>query len=315
MEVTSKLIGRGWAYLGCASEPKAKVRQLAATLERIGSPMYSQPMTAAPLVRLAQYLERRIAELALEYAEVCRRAGISDETLIKIRKGMKARGSTYHKLERALDWAQGSIATILAGGEPTPIQPESASREAAAPSPEPSGDLSPSEALRRVIRSSARELGVTRGDLQEALQLAWQDLEDLPASGLDGGNARTDLSDLVREGRRAAGLTLTEVAARAVDPESGAHVIDADWLDRLERAALDPAERPEYPQLDALVGVLPLDAGLVQEAAGVQFHGVHTTWSEDGQVRGIGFGELQGEDLEKAHRLMAMYRRTPRRDG
>jgi hypothetical protein len=83
--------------------------------------MYPRSMTAAPepLVRLALYVERRIDELALEYAEVSRRADISDETLIKIRKGMKARGSTYRKLERALHWRQGSMAAILAGGEPS----------------------------------------------------------------------------------------------------------------------------------------------------------------------------------------------------
>ncbi|MDX5569034.1 hypothetical protein PYK79_45140 [Streptomyces sp. ID05-04B] len=72
-------------------------------------------------IRLAQYIERRISTLALEYAEVCRRAGISDETLSKVRKGAGARSSTYTKLEHALDWTRGSIAAILDGGEPTPL--------------------------------------------------------------------------------------------------------------------------------------------------------------------------------------------------
>lgn len=85
--------------------------------------MYSRPMTAAPepRVRLAQHIERRISTLALEYAEVCRRAGISDETLSKVRKGMRARSSTYTRLEGALSWERGSIASILEGGEPTPM--------------------------------------------------------------------------------------------------------------------------------------------------------------------------------------------------
>jgi transcriptional regulator with XRE-family HTH domain len=79
-------------------------------------------MTARePRIRLAQYIERRISALALEYAEVCRRAGISDETLSKVRKGAGARSSTYTKLEHALGWARGSIAAILDGGEPTPL--------------------------------------------------------------------------------------------------------------------------------------------------------------------------------------------------
>lgn len=89
--------------------------------------MYARPMTAAreSRIRLAQYIESRISALALEYAEVCRRAGISDETLSKVRKGMGARSSTYNKLEHALDWSRGSIATILEGGEPTPLDASS----------------------------------------------------------------------------------------------------------------------------------------------------------------------------------------------
>lgn len=274
--------------------------------------MYPQRMTAPsePTVRLAQYLERRIAELALEYAEVCRRAEISDETLMKIRKGHRARSATYRKLERALEWQQGSIASVLSGGDPVAIEPR-ATPGAPTPSPEatPAVTLSPMEALRRVVRSSAQDLGVTTEDLGEVFEAVRRDLE------LMRPGARTDLSDLVREGRRAAGLSLAEVAARAVDPESGDRVVDADWLDRLERAALEPSEQPEYPQLDALIGVLHLDAVRVEEAAGVQFLGVHYTWSEDGQARGIGFGELQGEDLKKAQHLIAMYRKAPRRDG
>jgi hypothetical protein len=91
-------------------------------------------------------------------------------------------------------------------------------------------------------------------------------------------------------------------------------VVDVDWLDRLERATLGQSEYPEYPQLDALVGVLHLDPVAVQEAAGVQFMDVHTVWSEDGQVRGLGLSELQGEDLAKAQALMRRYRRAPQRD-
>ena len=60
--------------------------------------MYSRPMTAAPepRVRLAQYIEHRITALTLEYAEVCRRAEISDETLGKIRKARKMASAVSH---------------------------------------------------------------------------------------------------------------------------------------------------------------------------------------------------------------------------
>lgn len=76
---------------------------------------------AEPHKRLGEYIERRIAMLGLEYAEVARLGDFSDETLAKIRKGQRARSSTYRGLERALRWSAGSIQAILAGGEPTPL--------------------------------------------------------------------------------------------------------------------------------------------------------------------------------------------------
>lgn len=272
--------------------------------------MYSQPMTADgdALVRLGTCVERRIAELGLEYAVVCRAGGFSDETLSKIRKGaIRARPSTYRKLERALRWGQGSVEEILAGRDPVPLAADEGLQTEELELPQPSTDsgFSPSEALRRVVRASARELGVTAAGVEEALRLVRQDL-----AGERG------FSDLVRETRLSAGLSLAQVAARAVDPESRDHVIDADWLDRLERNALDPAEHPEYPQLDALADVLNLDLGEVQERAGRQFTGVHTLWSDDGQVRGLSGKELTDpEDIAKAQQLMRLYRKAPRRDG
>lgn len=134
-------------------------------MDRIGMRMYSRPMTAAPEphVRLAQYIERRIAALALEYAEVCRRAEISDETLGKIRKGMRARGSTYRKLERALEWEQGSIAAILEGGEPT-ARDDGADRQAVA-RPDPSQEL---QLAQRLLAATVREMGLTPEEADEA---------------------------------------------------------------------------------------------------------------------------------------------------
>ncbi|MFD9107179.1 hypothetical protein [Streptomyces bottropensis] len=125
-------------------------------------------------------------------------------------------------------------------------------------------------------------------------------------------SARTDLSDLVRVRRATVGLSLEAVAAATVDPGSGERLVEVDWLDRLERAALSPSEYPEYPQLDALVDVLGLDPGAVQEAAGVQFMDVHTVWSEDGQVRAVVAGELNAEDRAKVQNLMRLYRRAPK---
>ena len=131
--------------------------------------MYARPMAAPtePRIRLAQYIEHRIAALALEYAEVCRRAEISDETLGKIRKGMKARGSTYLKLERALEWEQGSIAAILDGGEPIlPVGPESAedAGRSAGDGPTLSQQL---ELARRLLAATVREMNLSPEEADE----------------------------------------------------------------------------------------------------------------------------------------------------
>lgn len=96
--------------------------------------MYSQPMTAgARLLHLGQLVERRISELGLEYAGVARSAGFSVETLSKIRKGVAAKGATYRRLEVALEWAPGSVDSILDGGSPTSISPPGASGAEAGP--------------------------------------------------------------------------------------------------------------------------------------------------------------------------------------
>lgn len=270
-------------------------------------------------MRLGTYVERRIAELGLTYAAVCRVGGFSDETLSKIRKGaINARRPTYRGLEQALRWAQGSVQSILSGEEPAPLAADPAADESGEPQPEQNAPdteaeeaqtapgLSPGEALRRVVRASALEFGVTGDDLDEVFQAVRDDLDETPSG-------RTDLSDLVRVRRATAGLSLEAVAAATVNPGSGERLVEADWLDRLERAALSPSEYPEYPQLDALVDVLNLDPDAVQEAAGAQFMDVHTVWSEDGQVRAVVTGELNAEDLAKVHTLMHLYRRAPRR--
>jgi hypothetical protein len=160
------------------------------------------------------------------------------------------------------------------------------------------------------VRASARELGVTADGVEEAMRLVRQDLAGEHATI---ATERTDLSDFVREARLTAKLSLEQVAARAVDPESGDHVVDAAWLARLEAASLDPVEHPEYAQLDALTEVLNLDPGEVQERAGAQFVDVHTIWSDDGQVRGLSGKELtEPEDIAKAQDLMRMYRKAPK---
>ncbi|WP_228915986.1 hypothetical protein [Streptomyces sp. DH20] len=154
-------------------------------------------MTAAPepRTRLAQYIERRIAALALEYAEVCRRADISDETLGKIRKGMKARGSTYLKLERALEWEQGSIAAILEGGEPTLRADGERSEDAGRPAEGESGLTRELALAQRLLAATIREMNLTPAEADEVWRRVRLELEathrsHAPGNGANDRNSR-----------------------------------------------------------------------------------------------------------------------------
>lgn len=90
------------------------------------------------LIRLGQLVEGRIKELGFRYTDVTERAGFSDETLIKVRKGVRVSAITYRKLEMAIGWDVGSCDAVQAGGEPVPAPQVStpAAQPVAAPAPE-----------------------------------------------------------------------------------------------------------------------------------------------------------------------------------
>lgn len=256
--------------------------------------------------RLLAVTEARRVQLGKKWKQVFQEAGVTHQTLNRWRHGHPVAPLTERALERALLWGSGAREAIAAGTQPEEVE-EPASRNTAAAAPPQPPPLSPGEALRRVVRASARELGVTVDGLDEVFRAVREDLDETPR--------RTDLSDLVRVGRAESGLSLEAVAAATVDAGSGERLVEADWLDRLERAALAPGEHPEYPQLDALCAVLHLDSVAVQEAAGRQFLDVHTVWSPDGQVRALMQGEPTAEDTARLRELMRLYGKTrPRRD-
>ncbi|WP_159066330.1 hypothetical protein [Streptomyces hygroscopicus] len=131
--------------------------------------------TPEDLARLAAHTERRIADLGLQYAEVARTAGFSDQTLIAIRNGAKVRPTTHRKLEKALLWAPGSVQAILNGGEPTPLNPESIPPEAteAQTRPDASTEAGPRqlqelELASRLLGATVRELGLSPEEADEA---------------------------------------------------------------------------------------------------------------------------------------------------
>ncbi|MFH9011194.1 helix-turn-helix domain-containing protein [Streptomyces sp. NPDC017943] len=271
-----------------------------------------------PSERLDQAMNARRLELRMNWRQVAEAAGISYTALRAIRRGdYRPTELTAQALDMALQWRPGSVHAVLAGGDAAPASDRGAAPVSEiSPSVEEQG-LSASEALRRVIRASALELGVTVEAFAQAVELALRDLQEVKSSKMarvsqDVTPARTDLSDMVREARLAAGLSLQEIASRTASAPGAVAGLEADWLDRLERATLAPDELPEYPQLDALVYALHLDPARLQEAAGVQFMNVYSLWSRDGQSRALGVGPVSAEDREKLEVLMQKYRRAPR---
>lgn len=261
--------------------------------------------------RLIAATELRRVELGKRWKQVYEEAGLTHQTLNRWRKGHPVDPLTERALEGALRWGPGAREAIAADEQPVPLDEGAVRSVHEAPAKPPLSVTQ--EVLRAVVGAVAKALELRPSEVDAVLPHVRRDLEraepPIPASE----TARTDLSDMVREARLSAGLSLEDVASRTSDTPGIAAALNAGWLDRLERATLTPDEFPEYPQLDALARALPLDPGRMQEAAGVQFMDVHTIWSEDGQTRALVVGELDAADRDKMDVLMRLYRRTPKK--
>lgn len=120
---------------------------------------------------------------------------------------------------------------------------------------------------------------------------------------------RTDLSDLVVRRKAELGLSYEKLAERCIDPETGEQTVKYSWLHRL--ATYKSVIPPDFPQLRGLHAGLDVPLGLVQEAAGSQFLGIDTVWSEDGDVRALvhEFQEMDADDQAKVRALMQSWRK------
>lgn len=131
--------------------------------------------------RLGELMELRRVELGLTWEAVARRAGISRTTLNEIRKGKieNTQPLTKRAIERALDWASGSVDSILVGDEPTPVVAAVGGDEpeAAAVAREPrhgrgaAGDVTPEDIMLTLQKALDRGREWGREDL-----LFWQTL-------------------------------------------------------------------------------------------------------------------------------------------
>ena len=91
--------------------------------------------------RLEAALEQRRVELRMSWRDLTRAADMSYEGLRAIRKGERRPNSvTKARLESALEWQQGSVDAVLAGGQPEPV-------DASQPKQAASDDLDAVEAL------------------------------------------------------------------------------------------------------------------------------------------------------------------------
>ncbi|NUP19896.1 MAG: XRE family transcriptional regulator [Streptomyces sp.] len=118
----------------------------------------------------------------------------------------------------------------------------------------------------------------------------------------DGTRERTDLSDLAADRMEELGLSLRRLEALCIDPEAEGGTSGAEPL--WKRGTLEnlvkrrPIKAPDIAQLRALAAGLDVHISVVQEAAGAQFLGIDTVWSQDKHARAFvrGFREMSPED-------------------
>ena len=73
--------------------------------------------------RLASLMDDRRLELGLRWRDVAEAGGISYEALRDIRNGSGGiRRLTEHAIDTGLQWEPGTVARILAGGDPAPVR-------------------------------------------------------------------------------------------------------------------------------------------------------------------------------------------------
>lgn len=127
---------------------------------------------------------------------------------------------------------------------------------------------------------------------------------------------RTDFADLVRERRAELGISLRELEARAIDPESGEQA-KFGWISKLElgKSVTPPSEG----LLVAFAVGLSLPLQTVQEAAAAQFFGLVTpVWSEDHTTRVLvaRIGEMDAEARKQFADIAETFARSrAQRDG
>ncbi|MFF6985653.1 hypothetical protein [Streptomyces sp. NPDC010273] len=131
----------------------------------------------------------------------------------------------------------------------------------------------------------------------------------------EGTTSRTDLSDLLRDRKAELGMSLRELVDACVDPKKPDEgpQIRRTTLDLLLKAD-EGVKAPTIPMMHALAEGFRLPFGLVQEAAGAQWLGIDTVWTQDRKVRALvhGFQDMDAEDQDRVMALMESWRKLKR---
>ncbi|MER7930533.1 XRE family transcriptional regulator [Streptomyces sp. NPDC096057] len=131
----------------------------------------------------------------------------------------------------------------------------------------------------------------------------------------EGTTSRTDLSDLLRDRKAELDMSLRELVEACVDPENpdGGPLIRRTTLDGLLKAD-EAVKAPTVPVMRALAAGFRLPFGLIQEAAGAQYLGIDTVWTQDRKVRTLihGFEEMDPADQDRVMALMESWRKLKR---
>lgn len=145
--------------------------------------MDEKPRTPEDRARLAREVKQRRTQLELTQTQLEGAGGpsISFVSKVESRKAVPYDGISIVRLERALQWEEGSVAAILDGGRPTPIStsaiaPETVADKTVIPQPAitPPGSLSES-AMRDAILAMARQ----QAELTEEIKGLRKQVEDL----------------------------------------------------------------------------------------------------------------------------------------
>ncbi|MFD7224801.1 XRE family transcriptional regulator [Streptomyces sp. NPDC059883] len=124
------------------------------------------------------------------------------------------------------------------------------------------------------------------------------------------------MSDLVRDRRAELGLSLRKLADLCIDPEDpGEPLWKFAVINRLERHL--PVIPPQLPELRALAAGLSLPLWKVQGAAGAQFFGIDTVWSDAVRALVQDYESMPPDDQKRARQLMRAWgaESTPESDS